>query len=80
MNKKLIFSFVLVLATLTGWAQEKAEGQVNPTTALLGSWSGKLNVGAVSLTLVLNLRPRCRVWSDRGNCLARGAQRYRAMD
>jgi pimeloyl-ACP methyl ester carboxylesterase len=28
---------------------------VNPTTALLGSWSGKLNVGAMSLTLVLHL-------------------------
>jgi hypothetical protein len=54
MNKKLII-FVLVLATVTGWAQEKAEGQVNPTTALLGSWSGKLNAGAVSLTLILNL-------------------------
>ena len=46
---------MLVLAVMTGWAQEKAGGQVNPTTALLGSWSGKLNVGAVSLTLVLNL-------------------------
>ena len=55
MNKKLIIIFVLTLATVTGWAQEKAESQVNPTTALLGSWSGKLNVGAVSLTLVLNL-------------------------
>jgi len=40
MNKKLIINFVLVLATVTGWAQEKTEGQVNPTTALLGSWSG----------------------------------------
>jgi len=46
---------MFVLAAMTGWAQEKAEGQVKPTTALLGSWSGKLNVGAVSLTLVLNL-------------------------
>jgi hypothetical protein len=55
MNKKLIIIFVLILATVTGWAQEKTEGQVNPTTALLGSWSGKLNVGAASLTLVLNL-------------------------
>jgi len=55
MNKKLIIIFVLTLATVTGWAQEKAESQVNPTTALLGSWSGKLNVGAISLTLVLNL-------------------------
>ena len=55
MNKKMIIIFVLVLATVTGWAQEKTEDQVNPTTALLGSWSGKLNVGAASLTLVLNL-------------------------
>jgi hypothetical protein len=28
---------------------------VNTTTALLGSWSGKLKVGAMSLTLVLHL-------------------------
>ena len=55
MNKRFIIIFVLVLTTVTGWAQEIAEGQVNPTTALMGSWSGKLNVGAVSLTLVLNL-------------------------
>ena len=55
MNKRFIIIVVFVLATLTGWAQEKAKGQVNPTTALLGSWSGKLNVGAMSLTLVLNL-------------------------
>ena len=32
--------------------------QVQSTTALLGSWSGKLNVGAVSLTLVLNLEQK----------------------
>jgi hypothetical protein len=55
MYKKLIINFMFVLAAMTGWAQEKAEGQVKPTTALLGSWSGKLNVGAVSLTFVLNL-------------------------
>jgi hypothetical protein len=55
MTKKLVINLVLVLATVTGWAQEKVESQVSPTTALLGSWSGKLNVGAVSLTLVLNL-------------------------
>jgi len=55
MNKKLIIIFVLILATVSGWAQEKTESQVNPTTALLGSWSGKLNVGVASLTLVLNL-------------------------
>jgi hypothetical protein len=29
--------------------------QVNNTTALLGAWSGKLNVGSMSLTLVLHL-------------------------
>ena len=53
--KNYIITLLLVLATVAGWAQEKTEGQVNPTTMLLGSWSGKLNVGAVSLTLVLNL-------------------------
>lgn len=55
MNQKYITILVLVLATLTGWAQDKTKSHVNPTTVLLGSWSGKLNVGAVSLTLVLNL-------------------------
>ena len=47
--KKYYITIFLALVALTGWAQ------VNPTTALLGSWSGKLNVGAVSLTLVLHL-------------------------
>ena len=28
---------------------------MNTTTALLGSWSGKLDLGVASLTLVLNL-------------------------
>ena len=32
-----------------------AHAQVNPTTTLEGSWSGKLKVGAMSLTLVLHL-------------------------
>lgn len=49
MNKKSFFTLLLVLIALTGKAQ------VNSTTALLGSWSGKLNVGAMSLTLVLHL-------------------------
>ena len=39
----------LVLVALT------AKAQVQPTTALLGSWTGKLNVGTLSLTLVLHL-------------------------
>ena len=47
--KKYYITILLALVALTGWAQ------VNSTTALLGSWSGKLNVGAVSLTLVLHL-------------------------
>ena len=47
--KKYSITLLLALVALTGWAQ------VNPTTALLGSWSGKLNVGAASLTLVLHL-------------------------
>ena len=49
MMKKSFITILLALAAMTGWAQ------VNPTTALLGSWSGKLNVGAASLTLVLHL-------------------------
>jgi len=47
--KKYYITILLALVALTGWTQ------VNPTIALLGSWSGKLNVGAVSLTLVLHL-------------------------
>jgi hypothetical protein len=54
MNKRLVI-IVFALAALTGWAQTQAEGQVNSTTALLGSWSGKLKAGAMSLTLVLHL-------------------------
>ena len=47
--KKLIISTLLTLVALTGRAQ------VQSTTALLGTWSGKLNVGPMSLTLVLHL-------------------------
>ena len=31
------------------------KAQVQPTTSLVGTWSGKLNVGALSLSLVLHL-------------------------
>lgn len=47
--KNYLFAILLASVVLTGQAQ------VNTTTALLGSWSGKLNVGAISLTLVLHL-------------------------
>ena len=47
--KKTILIILLAIVTKTGLAQ------VQSTTALLGSWSGKLNVGAMSLTLVLHL-------------------------
>ncbi len=47
--KKIVFIALLTLVALTGKAQ------VQPTTALQGSWSGKLNVGAMSLTIVLHL-------------------------
>lgn len=40
---------LLALVAMTGRAQD------NPTTALIGSWSGKLNVGSASLTLVLHV-------------------------
>ena len=46
--KKYLLS-LLALAVLT------SQAQVQPTTALEGSWSGKLKVGAMSLTLVLHL-------------------------
>ena len=47
--KKFIISTLLVLVALT------ARAQVQSTTALLGTWSGKLNMGAMSLTIVLHL-------------------------
>ena len=47
--KKSIITALLALVVLTGAAQ------VQPTTALLGSWSGKLKVGVMSLTIVLHL-------------------------
>ena len=47
--KKSIITTLLAIVALTGMAQ------VNTTTALLGSWSGKLKVGAASLTIVLHL-------------------------
>ena len=47
--KKIFITLLTALVVMTGQAQ------VNPTTALEGSWSGKLKVGAMSLTLVLHL-------------------------
>lgn len=47
--KKSIITTILAFVALTGLAQ------VNTTTALLGSWSGKLKAGVTSLTIVLHL-------------------------
>lgn len=47
--KKTIITLLTALVVMTGQAQ------VNSTTTLEGSWSGKLKVGAMSLTLVLHL-------------------------
>ena len=47
--KKTIITLLLALGIGTGRAQ------VQPTTTLLGSWSGKLNAGVTSLTIVLHL-------------------------
>ena len=47
--RKLLFFFLIVFVTLSGKAQ------VNESTALLGSWNGKLDVGGMALTLVLHL-------------------------
>ena len=49
--RKTIITLLLVIVAFAGSAQT----QVQPTTALLGSWSGKLKAGLTSLTLVLNL-------------------------
>lgn len=49
MRKKYILSLLIAFACLTGQAQ------VQPTSALVGSWNGKLNFGSMSLTLVLHL-------------------------
>lgn len=49
MNKKYILSALLALVAMTGLAQ------VNSTTTLLGSWSGILNLGPASLTLVFHI-------------------------
>ena len=47
--KKAILLLTIILTSLA------SQAQVQPTTALIGSWSGKLKVGSVSLTLVLHL-------------------------
>ena len=47
--KQKILTLLFCLATLA------ATAQIQPTTALTGSWSGKLKFGPMSLTLVLHL-------------------------
>ena len=48
--KKTIITALLAFMTMMTFAQK-----VQSTTALLGSWSGKLDVGAMYLTIVLHL-------------------------
>lgn len=61
--QKILYLWLLLLP-MTGWAAEDEQKSqpvddqrvvVNATTALLGSWSGKLDLGVASLTLVLHL-------------------------
>ena len=49
MNKRSVFTLLFALFTMVGQAQ------VRPTTELIGSWSGKLDLGVAQLTLVLHL-------------------------
>lgn len=49
MNKKTIITLLLALFTMAGQAQ------VQPTSELVGSWSGKLDLGVAKLTLVIHL-------------------------
>lgn len=48
MKKTLLIALFAAIA-ITSWAQ------VNPTSALVGSWSGKLEGGPMTLTIVFNL-------------------------
>ena len=45
----------IMIMMLTAFVALAGQAQVQPTTALLGSWSGKLKVGTMSLTVVLHL-------------------------
>lgn len=49
MNKRFLFLSLFILIAMIGRAQ------MQPTSTLLGSWSGKLEAGGISLTLVLHL-------------------------
>ncbi len=49
MKKKLVLTALFYLTALAGGAQ------VQPSSALMGAWTGKLNVMGTSLTLVLHL-------------------------
>ena len=63
--KKYIITISLALVTLTGWAQ----------VDLLGSWTGKLDLGAAKLTLVFNLEQtdgRVKVTMDSPDQSAKG--------
>ena len=44
-----------VITLLSTLAMLASQAQVQPSTALAGSWSGRLNVMGTSLTLVLHL-------------------------
>lgn len=44
-----------LMTLLTAWAALTGTAQVQPTSALVGTWSGKLDLGGVSLTLVFHL-------------------------
>ena len=48
--KQILFIALFILMALTGQAQK-----VQPTSALVGSWKGKLDAGMVKLTLALHL-------------------------
>ena len=47
--KKVLLTMLLTSILLTSWAQ------IQPTTKLLGAWSGKLDAGVMKLTVVFNL-------------------------
>ena len=50
MKTRKLLTFLLAIIALNGMAQ------VQSTTALLGSWTGKLDLGVAKLTLVFHLK------------------------
>ena len=57
MKQTIVTILLLAISSLSGLAQaQPSHSKVQSTTSLLGTWSGKITDGTVSLTLVLHLK------------------------